>query len=553
MYSLTKGKNKEPHSTQLQVGLSGLSKHIVMFEPSGLRISVDEECTLLEAIRMVGLHLPSQCGGAGTCGKCALVLSPASEPTSVERKHLSSEEIRQGVRLACQQRVNSNLRVVIYSKSEETKILTEGITLASDWTPDPGFDGKYGIAIDLGTTTIVAYLLSLDTGVQLNQASTLNPQVIYGEDVISRITYAVREQNGLNDLGIKVTSEISSIINSLTDTSEIEINNISKIVIVGNTAMHHLVLGANVEKLGVAPYTPSIQDAVVTSGSKLNLIDIPDVEIFLPPNIAGFVGGDTVGFILSQRLDLSDKIVVGIDVGTNGEIVLSNRGDLSCCSAAAGPAFEGATIRYGMRGQEGAIEYVKIKDLNTLPEISVIGNVTPRGICGSAIVDCVAELRNVNILDSTGRMQTNSPLVYNDESFGRSYPLVKENTDSRRISFTQKDVRQVQLAKAAISAGVKILLQEAKIDMDDVESVMLAGAFGSYIRPDSAIRIGLLPPIKREQVIQVGNAAGEGAKALLLSSKARDVANEFVSKISYVELASHPDFQSIFLDSVSLP
>lgn len=553
MYSLTKGKNKEPHSTQLQVGLSGLSKHIVMFEPSGLRISVDEECTLLEAIRMVGLHLPSQCGGAGTCGKCALVLSPASEPTSVERKHLSSEEIRQGVRLACQQRVNSNLRVVIYSKSGETKILTEGITLASDWTPDPGFDGKYGIAIDLGTTTIVAYLLSLDTGVQLNQASTLNPQVIYGEDVISRITYAVREQNGLNDLGIKVTSEISSIINSLTDTSEIEINNISKIVIVGNTAMHHLVLGANVEKLGVAPYTPSIQDAVVTSGSKLNLIDIPDVEIFLPPNIAGFVGGDTVGFILSQRLDLSDKIVVGIDVGTNGEIVLSNRGDLSCCSAAAGPAFEGATIRYGMRGQEGAIEYVKIKDLNTLPEISVIGNVTPRGICGSAIVDCVAELRNVNILDSTGRMQTNSPLVYNDESFGRSYPLVKENTDSRRISFTQKDVRQVQLAKAAISAGVKILLQEAKIDMDDVESVMLAGAFGSYIRPDSAIRIGLLPPIKREQVIQVGNAAGEGAKALLLSSKARDVANEFVSKISYVELASHPDFQSIFLDSVSLP
>ncbi|MFW9806663.1 MAG: ASKHA domain-containing protein [Candidatus Thorarchaeota archaeon] len=530
-----------------------MSKHIVMFEPSGLRISVDEECTLLEAIRMVGLHLPSQCGGAGTCGKCALVLSPAFEPTSVEREHLSSDEIVQGVRLACQHKINSNLRAVIYTKSGQAKILTEGITLASDWTPDPGFDGKYGIAIDLGTTTVVAYLLSLDTGVQLNQASTLNPQVIYGEDVISRITYAVREQNGLNELKTKVNSEISAIINSLTKASEIEISDISKMVIVGNTAMHHLVLGANVEKLGVAPYTPSIQDAVITSGSKLNLTEVPDVEIYLPPNIAGFVGGDTVGFILSQRLDLSDKIVVGIDVGTNGEIVLSNRGELSCCSAAAGPAFEGATIRYGMRGQEGAIEYVKIKELNVLPEISVIGNVTPRGICGSAIVDCVAELRNANILDSTGRMQANSPLVFEDESFGRSYPLVNENIDSRRISFTQKDVRQVQLAKAAISAGVKILLQDANIGMDEVESVMLAGAFGSYIRPESALRIGLLPPIKREQVIQVGNAAGEGAKVLLLSSKARDVAHEFVSQISYVELAAHPDFQSIFLDSVSLP
>ncbi|MFW9833180.1 MAG: ASKHA domain-containing protein [Candidatus Thorarchaeota archaeon] len=530
-----------------------MTKHTVMFEPSGLRISVNETSTFLEAIRLVGLHLPSDCGGAGTCGKCALLLNPAPSPAEGEQEKLTSKEIKMGVRLACQHKVKSDTRAVLYDKSGKIKILTEGFAYASEWTPDPGFEGKYGIAIDLGTTTIVAYLLELKSGVQLNQGAVLNPQIIYGEDVISRITYAVRTENGLVDLSTRVTSEINSMIDSLVESSGVEPENMVKTALVGNTAMHHLILGANVETLGVAPYKPSILNEVITSGSKLNLQSFPDVEVFFPPNIAGFVGGDTVGFILSQRLDLSDKIVIGIDVGTNGEIVLSNCGNLSCCSAAAGPAFEGATIRYGMRGQEGAIEYVKIENPDTLPEISVIGNVTPRGICGSAIVDCVAELRKSGILDSSGRIQENSSMVFDDVDFGRSYLLVEETKESRKISFTQKDVRQVQLAKAAISAGVKVLLEEAGITTDDVESVMLAGAFGSYIRPESALGIGLLPQIKREQIIQVGNAAGEGAKALLLSSKARDVAKEFVSKIHYVELAAHSDFQSIFLDSVPLP
>jgi uncharacterized 2Fe-2S/4Fe-4S cluster protein (DUF4445 family) len=502
---------------------------------------------------MVGLHLPSDCGGGGTCGKCLLILHPAPEPTAEDERFISSNELAQGVRLACQHRVKVDTRAVIPQQRGEVQILTEGVSRQEGWTPDSGSEGHFGVAIDLGTTTIVAYLLALDSGVQISQLASLNPQVIFGEDVMSRITHAVREEDGLSELTTKVLTEIDGIVSSLLDGSGIEKDYLSKMSIVGNTAMHHLLLGADVKSLGVAPYEPSIRDAIVTSGSELGLMSTPDLEVFLPPNIAGFVGGDTVGFILSQRLDLSDQIVVGIDVGTNGEIVLSNRGSISCCSTAAGPAFEGATIRYGMRGQDGAIEHVVIKDPQKPPEITVIGDVTPRGICGSAIVDTVAELRKFNIVDNTGRMQSISSRVYNDDDFGLSYLLAEVSPTSRKISFNQKDVRQVQLAKAAISAGITILLQEDGITVDDIDSVMLAGAFGSYIRPESALEIGLLPPVNRERILQVGNAAGEGAKALLLSSQAREIANDFVSKIDYIELASHDEFQSIFIDSIALP
>ncbi|MGD9395678.1 MAG: ASKHA domain-containing protein [Candidatus Thorarchaeota archaeon] len=530
-----------------------MKKHVVMFEPSGLRISVDEQSTFLDAVRMVGLHLPSDCGGSGTCGKCSILLQPAPEPTSNEGRHLTPDEIEQGIRLACQHRVNMDTRAVIYWEQGEVQILTEGVTRLDGWTLDPGCVNQFGIAIDLGTTTIVAYLLALDSGVQISQVASLNPQVVYGEDVMSRITHAVREQDGLTELTTKVTSEIGTLVDSLVESSGIEMKALSRMSIVGNTAMHHLLLGADVKPLGVAPYEPSIRDAVVTSGKELGLSTVPNIDIFLPPNIAGFVGGDTVGFILSQRLDLTDQIVLGIDVGTNGEIVLSNRGSLSCCSTAAGPAFEGATIRHGMRGQRGAIEHVVIRDLDSPPELSVIGNVAPQGICGSAIVDSVAELRRMDIIDNSGRMQTSSSRVYADDDFGLSYLLIEESGTSRKISFNQKDVRQVQLAKAAIGAGTKILLQESEIDISDIDSIMLAGAFGSYIRPESALGIGLLPPVKRERIIQVGNAAGEGAKALLLSSEAREIANDFVSRINYIELASHDDFQSIFIDSIAFP
>jgi uncharacterized 2Fe-2S/4Fe-4S cluster protein (DUF4445 family) len=502
---------------------------------------------------MVGLHLQSDCGGKGSCGKCEMILQPAPEQTPEDEKNISSEDRARGVRLACQHKVRRDTRAEIVKQLGEAQILTTGVSRWEEWTPDSGHDGQFGVAIDLGTTTIVAYLLALASGVQINQIASLNPQAIFGEDVISRIAYATQEEGGLSELTKRITSEIDSVVSALVEASGIQVDSLSKMSIVGNTAMHHLLLGADVKSLGLAPYEPSIRDAVVTTGIELGLLCSKKIEVYLPPNIAGFVGGDTVGFILSQRLDLSEEVVLGIDVGTNGEIVLSNRGALSCCSAAAGPAFEGATIRYGMRGQEGAIEYVTIKDPEEPPEIAVIGDITPQGICGSAIVDTLAELNRSGIVDNTGRMQSTSRRVYPDDEFGLSYLLVEESATSRRISFNQKDIRQVQLAKAAIKAGITILLQDAGVTVNDLDSVMLAGAFGNYIRPESALQIGLLPPVDRNRIIQVGNAAGEGAKILLLSSEAREIANKFVSKTKYVELASHEDFQKIFIESTSLP
>jgi len=529
-----------------------MAKHLVVFEPSGLRISVDESCTILEAARNIGLAIPVECGGKGTCGKCRVIVEPAVKPNSRDLEHISSADLERGVRMACEHRVSGSMRVILPQQQRETKILTEGIT--RQWDTDPNLDGQYGIAIDLGTTTIVAFLLDLSNGTQLAQVASLNPQTAFGEDVMSRLTYAIREERGSEVLQNRVVSEINRLSAQLIELEGIDSIKITRVSIVGNTAMSHLLLGADVKPLGFAPYTPSIRHSVTKRASELGLHTGESSEIYVAPNIAGFVGGDTVAFILSQQLYSSDSITLGIDIGTNGEIVLSNHGELFCCSAAAGSAFEGATIHQGMRGQTGAIEHVIIHNRNKQPEIFVIGNVTPQGLCGSAIVDIVAEMKRVNIIDESGRMFPDNQRVRDDNNTGLSYYIWEsDNLDpERQIVFTQKDVRQVQLAKAAIQAGVKLLLDEVGLAASDIDKVLLAGAFGNYINPTSALAIGLLPKVDISKVLPIGNAAGEGAKGLLLSSKSRVHAEKLIDHIKYIELASHKHFQEVFLESILL-
>lgn len=513
-----------------------------------------ENTTVLEAIRKTGLHVSSNCGGKGTCGKCSITVYPVPNTAPSDIEHLSSIELENGKRLACQHIVIEDMRVVLPDHQRELKILSEGKTVEKQWKLDAGVENQLGVAIDLGTTTIVAYLLDLNTGTQLGQNASLNPQVAYGEDVMSRITYALRK-GGAEELSDIVVTEISDLISQLIRTASIDSDRLSRVSLVGNTAMHHLFLKADVKPLGVAPYEPTIRDAVNTTGHSVGLLSSPKAKVYLPPNIAGFVGGDTVGFILSQRLDLTDKVILGIDVGTNGEIVLSNQGDLSCCSTAAGSAFEGATIRHGMRGESGAIEYIAIENPDDPPDMSVIGGGLPQGLCGSAIVDVTAELIHTSILDSKGRLQSISNRVSDDAEFGLSYIITtKEESGAKRdIVFTQKDVRQVQLAKGAIQSGSSILLREASLGVQDIDFVMLAGAFGSYIRPESALTIGLFPHVDVDKVIQVGNAAGEGAKTLLLSSESRKHMEVLVPNIQYLELANQDDFQSVFIESLKFP
>lgn len=525
---------------------------VVIFEPSGLRVSVDSGTMVLEAAREVGLHISSECGGRGTCGKCRVIAQPASVPSPRDLEHLSSKEIENGIRLACKLELTQKTRILIPGYDIFVKILTK--TDSKKWTLDADLQDQFGIAVDLGTTTIVAYLLDLATGVQLGQVQSLNPQTTYGEDVMSRITYASREKDGSRILQQSVVSGLNHLLTKLLDTTGVTVDQLTRISIVGNTAMHHLLLAADINSLGRSPYQPSIAGPITMNPQELGFQTNNTSELYLPPNIAGFVGGDTVGFILSQRLDLADDIVLGIDIGTNGEIVLSDQGKVYCCSAAAGPAFEGATILHGMRGQTGAIEYLSVINKDDRPDISVIGNESPRGLCGSAIVDSVAELHRTGIIDDTGRMHKKSKRVIEDEKQGISYVIAKpdESVEGNRILFTQKDVRQVQLAKAAIQAGFRLLLDTAGKEVSEIDRVLLAGAFGNYIRPESALAIGLLPKVRISQVIPVGNAAGEGAKGLLLSKKNRDIAERIVVNVKYVELASHKKFQEVFLDSISL-
>ncbi|MFX0053802.1 MAG: ASKHA domain-containing protein [Promethearchaeota archaeon] len=528
-----------------------MPKKRVVFEPSGLRIAVEESNTVLDAARKLGLHIPSECAGRGTCGKCFVTMEPAAEPSQEDMKHISEVDIARGVRLACEHRIKADTRVVIPHASK-AKILIDGITSSMDWDIDDGLAGQMGIAIDLGTTTIVAYLMSMENGIQFGQTASLNPQVIYGEDVMSRISYASLEEGGAKILRDIVLRRLDELIIELTSSTDIDIETVTRLSIVGNPAMHHLLLGLDTTSLGRSPFEPVVRDALNTNGDVLGIKSNSKVSVYIAPNIAGFVGGDTAGFILSQRLDATDEIVLGIDIGTNGEIVLSVRGQLFCCSTAAGSAFEGATIKHGMRGQEGAIEHLSIANPEEKPKIYVIGDVLPKGLCGSAIVDATAQLLKSGIVEPGGLMLDSTRVIHTDE--GKAYIIVDsgESNSERRVVFTQTDVRQVQLAKGAILAGASILMESAGIAISDIDKLLLAGAFGNYIDPLNALSIGLLPPIDMDKVIPVGNAAGEGAKRMLLSTRERTLIEEIVKKINYLELARYENFDKIFARATTL-
>jgi uncharacterized 2Fe-2S/4Fe-4S cluster protein (DUF4445 family) len=529
-----------------------VARKIVTFEPSGLRIYANAAVTILDAAHSLGLHIASECGGRGTCGKCQVTIQPSPKPTELDTAHISESDIKRGVRLACQHGIHEHLHVSIDYHSSQTKILINGIKSATKLELDEGLEKQVGIAIDLGTTTIVAYLLDLAKGIQIGHAAALNPQIIFGEDVMSRIAYAQQEANGGKRLKEAALKKIDELIIELSSIASVDIQKITRLAVVGNPAMHHLLLGLDTSSLGRAPYEPVIKDALNKRGRELGLSTTTKSQVYLAPNIAGFVGGDTAAFILSQRLDEVDGIILGIDIGTNGEIILSVSGQLYCCSAAAGSAFEGATIKHGMRGQEGAIEHLSIEDLNEAPRISVIGNVPPRGICGSGIVDIVAELKASDVVMSSGKMQESDRVIHSNGEKAYVITHPGEHDSKQLLVFTQKDVRQVQLAKGAILAGAAILMESAGIGIKEIEAVLLAGAFGNYIDPKQALAIGLLPPVGIEKIIPVGNAAGEGAKRLLLSMSERALIEKVVRRISYVELATYADFARVFANATIL-
>lgn len=412
-----------------------------------------------------------------------------------------------------------------------------------------------GVALDIGTTTIVGYLLDLYTGKELAVASSLNPQVKFGADVISRIAAANKSAKDLKSLQAAVVSRIDTLMGEMAGKAGVTREDIYAVTVAGNTCMSHLFLGINPKYLAVTPYVAVTGEAVVVKAIDLHIHINPAGQVFVLPNIAGFVGGDTVAVVLATGMDQSTDIRLAIDIGTNGEIVLGSKERLIACSAAAGPAFEGAHISSGMRGAQGAIDHV---ELGERLAYSVIGDTKPQGICGSGLLDAAAGLIELGIINKRGKILsppevTNLPaepfLRHIVEFDGANAFLLVPEVDTahgRPIMVTQEDIVSIQLAKGAIAAGVNVLIETLGIGVTDIKEVLLAGAFGNYMAPRSACIVGLIPPELAGRTKAVGNAAGLGAKIALLSRKELDRTNSIAGLVQYVELAAHQGFSGIF-------
>jgi uncharacterized 2Fe-2S/4Fe-4S cluster protein (DUF4445 family) len=554
---------------------------------------------------MAGVNLLSVCGSKGLCGKCRvqLLAGTNSSPTQAERELLGEEDIASGYRLSCQMRIKGDTKVYLPQSSliEHSKIPFEETPIGVPLNPPteeyeillpsskkdtsltdeeriantlysshnkkialidalaldkvPQLEDKtggtvrvsvrdqeiisirqpgktpFGLAFDLGTTKIAGYLVNLDTGKMFAAEGITNPQRTFGDDVISRISYAL-EKSGevLREVVVKGLNELISKLCSETDR-------IVEITIAGNTAMHHLLLELPVRQLGLAPYKPSTVEPLDMKARDVGINSAPGAYAYFLPNVGGFIGGDHVAMILATGIHVTDSTVLGLDIGTNTEIVLAHGGTLTSTSCASGPAFEGGHITHGMDATQGAIERLKIKSLDHV-EFKTIGNLPPCGLCGSGILDTVAELCRTGMINKQGKLTGTE---------GACVLIPGERTGTGRdITITQKDIHEVQLAKAAIRTGIDLLLEEVGIDLQEIEEVIIAGGFGSSIDPKSGITIGMLPPFNTQQFKVVGNAAGAGSRRCLISRAERARAEEVARQITYLELMINPQFHGRF-------
>ncbi len=524
----------------------------VVFEPDDKEVLIHQGATLVEAASRAGIILTTPCGGKGTCRKCAVKLLPSGQTV-----------------LACQYSVHSDLRVTIPPESRfyEHKILEHGIGPAGDIEPTivnrhrniAGQGPILGVAVDIGTTTVVAKLIDMADGRCLATQSMLNPQTRFGDDVVSRINYA-QSQDHLVELQKVIIDCINDLIRRLCRQSHVETSSLYEACVVGNTTMNHIFLAFPVEQLGRAPYRAWSVDAHDVPASQLHLDMNAAANVHCVENIAGFVGSDTTAVALAVNVESASETTLVIDIGTNGELVLGMGGKLYAASCAAGPALEGARIQHGSRAADGAIEAVVVNGDDI--SLDVIGNSRPRSICGSGLIDAVAVMCDLGIVDGTGRFVAREQLkhlpgpifsrILESNGQGAFCLAFDRKTSQPAIILTQRDIREVQLAKAAIRAGSRILLNRVGLRDSDIQSVLLAGAFGNYIRPASAIRIGLLPNVPLDRIHFVGNAAASGAQMLLLCDECRQRAARLARRIQYVEIAHEKDFTDVFADAMFL-
>ena len=415
----------------------------------------------------------------------------------------------------------------------------------------------YGLAIDIGTTTLAGYLCDLSTGEVPAVHSLMNPQVKYGEDVMSRVTYIMTHEGGLSELHLEIIGAVNKIVSGVCGEASIDTGDILELCVVGNTVMHHLFLGISPEAVGVSPFVPAVQSAIDVSASELGIGVNECANVHLLPNEAGFVGADNVGVLIAEAPYEKDEMQLIIDIGTNGEILLGNKDRLLSASCATGPALEGAHIKYGMRAAPGAVERVSIDPETKAASYSLIDggeDGLARGICGSGIIDAIAEMFRVGIIEKSGRFDKSlDEGIIVGEGKNREYVIVPKEATSigKDITITLGDVRAVQLAKSAIYGASRILMQ--KLGIEKIDRVVLAGAFGSYIDRTAAMLMGMFPDCPIENVLAVGNAAGDGARMALLDVDKRREAQEHASRVEYVELTLEKEFEREYVSAMHFP
>lgn len=628
------------------------SKNILIdFEPLSRRVLLTSDISVYDLLSELSIPIRSICGGAGTCGKCKLLIQKGKDyltpPSKVEKSFVDQEELKEGWRLACQSRIDMkklqslekvptpqfriflpnelilddfniltsgmNKEVRLHPmvkkyymevnkpslkdpKADFERIITKLLSLDEElrnlnqinidfnlldvipkllrennykitialWNNntiiacEPGntVNDNYGIAFDIGTTTVVGYLINLNNGKIYALDSCLNSQTAYGEDVITRITLIKNDKQNLNVLNSTIIADMNEILSKVCINANVDPSQIYEASIVGNSVMHHIFLGIDPVNIGLSPFVPVVQKGLNVKAEKLNLNISKNGNVYTAPVISGFVGADTIGVILSSRIFEERELTLAIDIGTNGEIIIGNRKFLAVGSCAAGSALEGAHLSSGMRAAAGAIDTLKIIPETFEVTFSTIKHRKPLGICGSGLVDAISEMLRSKILTRSGNFNKE---FLNHERINKTdkkteFIIAKKNETSigKDITITQKDVRQIQMAKAAFYSGLRLIKKHLSEKLE-IKQVFLAGAFGNYINKGNAKFIGMIPDIPDNKIYQIGNAAGIGAQHCLLNKNLRVKAKNLLKKIQYIEIAVKEDFQKEFAEAMYFP
>jgi uncharacterized 2Fe-2S/4Fe-4S cluster protein (DUF4445 family) len=528
----------------------------IYFKPFDIKSEVKKNTTIFKAAKIQNILLRSDCGGKGTCGKCAVMVDKPENLTLVtktEKKALSSSHFPTSYRLACQAGILGDAKITIPEDLALSDEVYGKAGMQGTFPVNPGTKrGKkisLGFAFDIGTTTIAAYLCDLKSGKILTSRAVVNPQRQFGEDVISRIAAVREDKTNLEKLKKLVTKAMNDLIKSCLETKNMVKADIDEIMVVGNTTMEHIIGGLNPESLGVYPYTPGTYSSVLLKAVDMDLNLLPEVPVYIFPVISGFLGGDILAALLADNSYKSEYTSLIIDIGTNGEIMLCTSTGMWATSCATGPALEGAQISCGMRASSGAISRV-IFDSDTENKIilKTIGNVEPQGICGSGIIDALAAMRKAGITLENGTFNIDYPgVICNEKGVGKKFLFPHSS-----VYITLKDVRQVQLAKAALYVGIEFLLKKAGVKK--VDKTVLTGAFGAKFNPKNARDIGMLPDsILKGKIESPQNLAGTGAVIALLDVNKRKEIENIAPKINFLDLSCEPDFTLKFSAATQFP